>query len=49
MVCQEICHRYKMTKGRQDESWYKKGAKRCTTCAIYIKWEGPGAPVVDTC
>ena len=44
MVCQGICHRYKITKGKQDESWYKKGDKRCTTCAIYIKWEGLWCP-----
>ena len=44
MVCQGICHRYKITKGKQNESWYKKGAKRCTTCAIYIKWDGLWCP-----
>ena len=43
MVCQGICHRYKITKGGQTESWYKKGAKRCTS-SIFIKWAGLWCP-----
>ena len=44
MGCNGICLRYKVTKGEQSSSWYKKGAKRCTTCDIYIKWEGLWCP-----
>jgi len=49
MACNGICHRYKITKGKRTDSWYRQGTKRCTTCDIYIKWEGCGVPVVDTC
>jgi len=44
MTCNGICHRYKITKGNRNDSWYKQGAKRCTTCDIYIKWEGLWCP-----
>ena len=44
MVCQGICNTYKITKGTRENSWYKKGAKRCTTCNIFIKWDGLWCP-----
>lgn len=40
MTCNGICHRYKMIKVNRNYSWYKQGAKRCTTYDIYIKWDG---------
>jgi len=44
MACNGICHRYQVTKGNRNDSWYKQGAKRCTACNIYIKWEGMWCP-----
>ena len=28
MTCNGICHRYKVTKGKRTDSWYRQGAKR---------------------
>ena len=44
MTCNGICHRHKITKGKRNDSWYKQGAKRCSTCDIYIKWDGLWCP-----
>jgi len=44
MACNGICHRYKFVREHREESWYKRGAKRCTTCSIYIMWEGRWCP-----
>ena len=44
MTCNGICHRHKITKGKRTDSWYKQGAKRCSTCDIYIKWDGMWCP-----
>lgn len=39
MTCKGICTRYKAVRGRNTNSWYKVGAKRCNVCEIFIKWE----------
>ncbi|WP_420545275.1 hypothetical protein [Nitrosopumilus sp.] len=44
MGCNGICHRYKVTKGRNTDSWYRQGAKRCTFCDVYMGWEGLWCP-----
>lgn len=49
MVCQGICHRYKLTKGTAEDSWYKQGGKRCTICMIFLKWGANSVHVVDIC
>jgi len=43
MVCRQICKRYKAKKQSQ-ESYYELGHKRCSTCEIFISWDGTNCP-----
>ena len=44
MVCKGICEKYKSIKPKLNNSRYQAGQKRCTTCQIFIKWEGLWCP-----
>ena len=44
MTCKGICEQYKITKGNNANSWYKKGGSRCTVCSTFMKWEGHHCP-----
>ena len=40
MVCKDQCKNYDTCK----KSSYSLGFKHCTTCEVYIKWEGIRCP-----
>lgn len=52
MACKGVCSRYKLTRKNRGSSGFteKSGyytqehGKRCTTCAIFIRWEGIYCP-----
>ena len=43
MVCFRVCKNYKAKK-QPDESHYELGHKRCSTCEIFINWDGNNCP-----
>ncbi len=43
MACIGICKQYKAKKDYQ-KSFYEMGFKRCSTCEIFINWEGNNCP-----
>ena len=47
MGCRGICMRYKAVK-RLHNSRYQSGHKRCSTCGIFINWEGTNCPCCGT-
>jgi len=45
MHCREICSNYEVKKsGPKDIGRYKAGQKRCSSCAIYVIWDGEHCP-----
>ncbi len=45
MGCKGGCTKYKITKPpRNEDGRYHSGQKRCTTCEMYIKWDGVYCP-----
>ena len=43
--CKDLCSKYKhISEGRGNTGRYTNGAKRCTTCQIYLVWEGLRCP-----
>ena len=45
MGCNGICSKYKCTKPSVESNGrYAEGQKRCSTCEIYIKWDGVKCP-----
>ena len=45
MVCKGVCEKYKSTKPNlNNDGRYQTGQKRCTTCEIFIKWDGVSCP-----
>ena len=43
MTCNGICKKYKAKK-QSHESYYELGFKRCSTCEIFVKWDGSSCP-----
>ncbi len=43
MTCKGTCIRYK-AKSNSGNTHYELGHKRCTTCYIFIKWDGIHCP-----
>ncbi|WP_420546158.1 hypothetical protein [Nitrosopumilus sp.] len=43
MACRGTCQRYKAKKPRT-YGRYDAGQKRCSTCGIFINWEGKYCP-----
>jgi len=39
MTCNEICHRYKISKPKE-LGRYASGQKRCNPCDIFMEWDG---------
>lgn len=45
MVCKGICEKYKIPKPPANNNGsYEMGNRRCTTCELYIKWDGIYCP-----
>lgn len=44
MTCREDCFRYKATRPSSYSGHYESGHKRCSTCEIFIKWDGIHCP-----
>ena len=44
MSCKEVCHRYKAAKPGKANIRYAVDPKRCTTCDVFMKWDGPRCP-----
>lgn len=45
MVCKGTCVKYKIKKPKSDYGGrYESGQKRCSMCAIFIKWDGLHCP-----
>ena len=44
MVCKGICYRYKASKPFEIKSRYESGQKRCSTCEIFVIWNGKHCP-----
>jgi len=44
MTCKGICVKYKVEKPRSHSGRYETGQKRCTTCEIFVKWDGNNCP-----
>lgn len=45
MACKGACGKYKITKPPvNSDGRYRMGQKRCTTCELYVKWEGRHCP-----
>ena len=43
--CRGLCVRYKVRKTKLAQSWYSiQGAKYCSRCGEFIKWEGINCP-----
>jgi len=40
MPCKGICKNYKATKPHNIATRYGSGQKRCTTCDIFVKYDG---------
>ena len=43
MTCRGTCIRY-MARSNSGNTHYELGHKRCTTCDIFIKWDGIHCP-----
>lgn len=43
MSCHGICSRYKAMK-KVGEARYSSGQKRCSSCEIFIDWNGTNCP-----
>ena len=43
MVCFRVCKNYKAKK-KSRESHYELGHKRCSTCEIFVDWDGNTCP-----
>jgi len=44
MPCKGICHRYKADKKFGVNGRYEHGQKRCSTCDIFMNWNGNHCP-----
>lgn len=45
MACKGVCEKYKIAKPSvNSDGRYKMGQKRCSTCEIYVKWDGLHCP-----
>jgi len=45
MSCKGVCYKYKIKKPRfNGDGRYGVGQKRCSTCEIFLKWEGLHCP-----
>lgn len=45
MVCKGICYKYKSKKSIfNGNGRYALGQKRCSICAIFVKWDGISCP-----
>ena len=43
MTCNDICHRYEITKPK-GVGRYASGQKRCNSCNIFVEWDGMFCP-----
>ena len=43
--CKGVCQRYRAPHGNRT---YLHGGKRCTLCALFVKWEGIHCPCCGT-
>ena len=44
MSCQGICVKYKVKKSQKSVGRYELGQKRCSSCEIFISYEGEKCP-----
>jgi len=44
MACNGICKRYKAIKPPITHTRYGMGQKRCSTCEVFINWDGKNCP-----
>jgi len=44
MTCNGTCIKFKAERPRSNSGRYATGQKRCSVCAIYIKWDGNSCP-----
>jgi hypothetical protein len=43
MSCRGICSRYKALK-KFGETRYESGQKRCSSCDVFVNWDGTNCP-----
>jgi len=49
MVCKGTCVKYKISKpSKNDDGRYAQGQKRCTTCGLFVAWDGSHCPCCNT-
>ena len=45
MHCREICSKYTVkSRGRKEIGRYESGMKRCSSCEVYLNWNGEHCP-----
>ena len=44
MTCKGICRKFRAKKESPQSGRYDSGHKRCSTCEIFVKWDGNNCP-----